>query len=104
MNQSQTFDKSNIDMTPRSCDDSSMTNDAITILARQLLDMTPTDECDHITMIESLQPLLAPAIFDAICDATEICPMHLCDMQICADDDDPDCAHLQFRLDIAAPI
>ena len=31
----------------------------------------------------------------AIAEAWEVCPIHECDDSICADDDDPACAHLR---------
>lgn len=31
----------------------------------------------------------------AIADAWEVCPVHEVDAAICADDDDPECAHLR---------
>lgn len=75
-----------------------MTNDAIAsdltarIIARAdaLLD-AESDAYDHDTAAELLELLDIPTR-TPICHMHEICPIHLCDDQICADDDDPACA------------
>jgi hypothetical protein len=49
-------------------------------------------ECDDLReMIESLTILE----MRDLCDMLEICPMHSCDINICADDEIAECAHLR---------
>lgn len=61
--------------------------DAVSILAGHLLD---TD--DHLEALEALRELTAPAVFRDLARACEVCPVHVCDAAICADDDNPECA------------
>lgn len=49
-------------------------------------------ECDYdiIPMLECLRDLMTPPDFAATTLAIEFCPIHLCDAQICLDDDTHD--------------
>jgi hypothetical protein len=64
----------------------STTTAATEALAEVLLN----GETYHIDALEALKPLLAPTVFADVCAAMEVCPTHLCDIQICLDDAD-DC-------------
>lgn len=61
---------------------------ASNVLAVALLDH---DDLDHLEALEALRPVLSPPVFDATCERMEVCPVHLCDEQICRDDQ-ADCA------------
>lgn len=43
-------------------------------------------EADHIELLEALKPLLDVTKFTRLCDACEVCPLHIHDAQICRDD------------------
>jgi hypothetical protein len=53
-------------------------------LAEQLIEA----DVDHFAMVEGMARLLTPAAFAVFCVAIEACPVHLCDVEICADDAD----------------
>jgi hypothetical protein len=59
-------------------------------LATFLLNMDH-EATDYLVILELLHDLMAPVTFYGLCDSMEICPKHICDAQICADDQD-DCA------------
>jgi len=42
---------------------------------------------DHLAGLERLKPLLTPEAFLDLAAAIEVCPVHLCDEQICRDDE-----------------
>jgi hypothetical protein len=44
------------------------------------------DDLDTLFVVQLLQPLLAPAIHAELCTLLEVCPTHLQDHEICADD------------------
>jgi len=54
--------------------------------------MIHTDELDQLDLFELLAPLLS--FFDRIELAArlDICPIHFRDIEICIDDNDPECA------------
>jgi hypothetical protein len=74
-------------------------NEPITTLATALLNMHDCDESpdtpDMLDALTALRSLLDTHHFEQLCDATETCPIHICDAAICADDADPECAHLR---------
>jgi hypothetical protein len=45
---------------------------------------------DHLETFEALRPLLTETAVEALAAAMEVCPVHVCDAAICADDRD-DC-------------
>jgi hypothetical protein len=49
------------------------------------------DNPDCLDMIELLRPIMTPTDFYALCAMTDICPIHLTDLDTCADDDLDDC-------------
>lgn len=77
-------------MTPRSA--------AITTLAEAIQHaMDPADGVafDHLEALRTIKPILMPADFSDVCLALDVCPVHVCDIEICADDDEPDCKELR---------
>jgi hypothetical protein len=83
-----------------------MTNrhDAISTLAIMLLDSATSDladrdpriaDLDHLALMRAIQPILTASDFTDLCFATDLCPMHLIDIEICADDANPDCAAIR---------
>jgi len=54
-------------------------------------------ECDYdiLPLLESLQLITNPDDFNSICSMIELCPMHICDERICADDEITECANLR---------
>lgn len=60
-------------------------------LAQFLLNMDH-EATDYLVILELLHDLMAPVTFYGLCDSMEICPKHICDAQICADDQ-ADCEH-----------
>lgn len=54
-------------------------------LADALID-PPESGIDMLEVLGALKPLLRSHDFDALCGAIEVCPTHLCDAAICADD------------------
>jgi hypothetical protein len=59
------------------------TADAVDRLADALLN----GDGDHLATLEPLRTLLAPSVFTELCHAVEVCPVHVCDAAICADDE-----------------
>jgi hypothetical protein len=41
---------------------------------------------DHLEALETLRPALPEALWIATCESMEVCPVHVCDAAICADD------------------
>lgn len=87
------------------CDDLCMTNhdDAISTLAIMLLNASDlTDprlaDADHITLLHALTPILTPSDRHDLALACDLCPIHTCDIEICADDDDAECRSLRASL------
>lgn len=67
-----------------------MTNDdALDALAEHLLTFTEHD-VDYLLTLEMLNGLLTPFDWAGLCERLVVCPRHICDAQICADDQD-DC-------------
>lgn len=58
------------------------------VLADALLEPDP----DYISIVIALKPLLQPDAFRSVAERLELCPVHICDVKICADDEDPECA------------
>lgn len=63
---------------------------AIDTLAAFLLELLELD-CDILALLELMRPLMTPTDFTLLCDMIELCPLHICDYHICADDDEPSC-------------
>jgi len=43
-------------------------------------------EHDYLDVLEELKTLLPEQTFKTLCEETETCPVHVCDIQICLDD------------------
>lgn len=71
------------------------TNDPIADLAEHILALATDCDADAISLAILLRPLMTPTDHRALCDSLELCPMHICDAAICADDDIDECAHLR---------
>jgi len=56
--------------------------DPIEALAKALL----ADEHDYLEILETIKPNMAPDLFKRLCLMLEVCPVHVCDYQICVDD------------------
>lgn len=69
-------------------------NEPITTLATALLAIDD-DNIDALDALDALRPLLDTHHFNALCAMLDICPMHICDIDICADDDIDECAHFR---------
>lgn len=48
-----------------------------------------------LTTIADMIDALTPADLRIMLESFELCPIHRCDDAICADDDNPECAHLR---------
>lgn len=57
---------------------------AVEFLADALL---ADDVADRLATVEALQVILTPPVCADVCAAIEVCPTHLCDDQICRDDE-----------------
>lgn len=68
-----------------------MNNDSTRAFAQFVLDNDDIGSNRH-ELLEMLEPLIAPEIFLNICMMLEICPMHYCADEICADDNILECA------------
>lgn len=44
------------------------------------------EDSDLTEVYEALQPLMAPQLFRSLGLHLDLCPIHLCDIQICKDD------------------
>jgi len=68
-------------------------------------DGTPHDyhPADSLEWLEVLNGLLPPLMFEGLCDALEVCEVHIVDYRICADDlaDCPAGAEAKVRLEQA---
>ena len=61
--------------------------EALNKVLDDLTDGLGHDEPDAFEVIEHLQPVMAPVLFKQLCESREICPIHICDIQICRDDE-----------------
>lgn len=62
----------------------------------ELTELILFNEIDPIDAIDALHALCPDTPeFTAFAQSFEICPMHRCDEQICADDEITECAHLR---------
>ena len=52
------------------------------------------EDGDFLEDVELFRPLLREEDWTALCDATEVCPIHLTHVEICLDDED-DCPTAQ---------
>lgn len=68
---------------------------AIDRAAAHLLELLERD-IDILETLELMRPLIPPFAFSLLCFSIELCPMHICDDRICADDQNPECA--AYRL------
>lgn len=68
----------------------------VDVVARALLSLSETDVAapDHLETLEALRSLVDAHHFAQLCEACDVCPVHLCDADICTDDEDPECAYL----------
>ena len=71
-----------------------MTNEPITTLATAILAIDD-DTIDMLDALHALRALLDDHHFTMLALACDICPMHICDIDICADDDIDDCRHFR---------
>ncbi|MCA1806253.1 MAG: hypothetical protein LC687_00010 [Actinobacteria bacterium] len=49
------------------------------------------DPIDLIELLETAQSILTPAAFIDLCLRFDACPIHICDLDTCADDDADEC-------------
>lgn len=62
---------------------------ATEILARAILIGGDADEdTDHLEILESIRSILTPEHFTAVAESMEVCPIHVCDVEICIDDEE----------------
>jgi hypothetical protein len=54
-----------------------------------------SDAIEFYDAILELRPLLDQRQFELLCCAFEICPIHECDFDTCADDDQSECEELR---------
>lgn len=71
-----------INESPAPLDDNALDALAIALLA---------DDSDYLTLFDAIRPLLTIDARDYLADALDICPIHICDIAICLDDDPADC-------------
>ena len=57
--------------------------------AANAADLIIDSEIDGPALVEALVPLLTDAGRTALAESLDLCPVHLCDAQICADDEQP---------------
>lgn len=62
----------------------------INALATQLLAALDADDFDIIDALTALRDLMTPPAFAELTLSIEFCPIHLCDAQICLDDETHD--------------
>jgi len=60
-------------------------------LAEAVLNVNDPDEADFLAVLRPLRTLLRAEVWVGLALRCEVCPMHVVDIQICADDDEPDC-------------
>jgi hypothetical protein len=66
------------------------TIDPVDVVARALLANDP-EYGEHLELLEALRLVVTHNFFVRLCRACEVCPVHICDAQICVDDYQPDC-------------
>lgn len=67
----------------------------ISDLATALFDRADAEDVSSLDLFHDAVLTLAPEDVAALALAMELCPIHHCDDQICADDADPECADLR---------
>jgi len=72
-----------------------MTTTPIDSLATQLIAALDADDFDLLDTLTALRPLLTDDDFAELATQCDICPLHICDIAICADDDILECAELR---------
>ena len=70
--------------------------DAITALAKLILTsidpaINPSPNLDHIDLAHALLPIMTPTDHADLCLALDLCPLHIRDIEICADDQIESC-------------
>lgn len=70
---------------------------ALRATAQALLGLNMADDHGDTfgALLEAMRGVVPPDEFFMLMEMIERCPLHLCDAQICVDDDDPECAHLR---------
>ncbi len=63
----------------------------VEVLAHALLELPADAESDYLAVVEALRPHVTDSVFQRLCEALEVCPVHVCDERICADDRDQSC-------------
>jgi hypothetical protein len=53
------------------------------------------DGFDVIAGVEAARLILTPQAYEALCSHLDVCPMHVCDLDTCADDGRQEC--IQYR-------
>lgn len=56
----------------------------------KLADVLLNEVADDLEVLEILQGLMPPLMFQALCAKLEVCEVHICDVHIC-EDDEADC-------------
>lgn len=74
--------------------------EAIGTLARIVLD---SEDLDHVDLVHALEPILPRDALVALCGSLALCPTHLCDAEICADDEVAECGRGASRAIVTPP-
>lgn len=61
-------------------------------IARFMLELESLEMLDPYEYLESIENDINPDLHLEICESLEICPIHHCALEICIDDNDPECA------------
>lgn len=73
----------------------SILDDAISTLATAILNINDDADLDHLDALHAAFQLMPLPLFAELALSCDCCPLHICDIAICADDNEPDC--LQYR-------
>jgi len=68
------------------------------VIANFAAALVEDDEIDHCEVVEMLDGVLEYGAYLRLCDHLEVCNIHHCDIQICVDEQDDDCAAGQASL------
>jgi hypothetical protein len=75
--------------------------DPIETIAGALLEL-PGEGVDHLEVLAALKQLVGAGLhhdtFRKLAEACDVCPIHVCDAAICADDNEPECSFLRVDL------
>lgn len=54
--------------------------------AQKIAEALVSSDADWLEALEALKPHLPTDLFTAVCEMCGVCPVHLCDEEICIDD------------------